>query len=286
MSLARMSTIGLCALTFTLSGIAHAAVTAVQLGGKLVVIGESLDDVIHVEGSDALGEITVLEGVSPTLVGSFIGVQDIEIKTGDGNDAVNVSGVEIGGSLKAKLGAGVDFLRIDDLLVDGVTERATFIGAKVAAALGDQAGDSFECRTQTVDGGIRIGGGVDIRGATSVTLDGIGSSGRFGSERHLHRWLARRPLEARNDGDRRRRQRRWHRVGPPRQRPGLHRDRRRALQPATSTCAWAGGDDVLRFEDSVEFNANLSINGGSGLDKIEGSPVQIAGNAVAKSIEG
>jgi hypothetical protein len=47
-----------------------------------------------------------------------------------------------------------------------------------------------------------------------------------------------------------------------------------------------GGDDVLRFEDSVEFNANLSINGGAGLDKIEGSPVQIGGNAVAKSIEG
>jgi hypothetical protein len=285
MSLARMSTIGLCALTFTLSGIAHAAVTAVQLGGKLVVIGESLDDVIHVEGSDALGEITVLEGVSPTLVGSFIGVQDIEIKTGDGNDAVNVSGVEIGGSLKAKLGAGVDFLRIDDLLVDGVTERATFIGAKVAAALGDQAGDSFECRTQTVDGGIRIGGGVDIRGATSVTLDGIGSSGDSDpSDIFIGGSLVVRSklgttvtVDDVNVG------------GTASVRLGnapdfieiddAHFSRNVDLR-------MGGGDDVLRFEDSVEFNANLSINGGAGLDKIEGSPVQIGGNAVAKSIEG
>lgn len=285
MSLARISTIGLCALTFTLSGTAHAAVTAVQLGGKLVVIGESLDDVIHVEGSDALGEITVLEGVSPTLVGSFIGVQDIEIKTGDGNDAVNVSGVEIGGSLKAKLGAGVDFLRIDDLLVDGVTERATFIGAKVAAALGDQAGDSFECRTQTVDGGIRIGGGVDIRGATSVTLDGIGSSGDSDpSDIFIGGSLVVRSklgttvtVDDVNVG------------GTASIRLGNNPDFIEIDDAHFSRnvdLRMGGGDDVLRFEDSVEFNANLSINGGSGLDKIEGSPVQIGGNAVAKSIEG
>jgi hypothetical protein len=68
-------------------------------------------------------------------------------------------------------------MRIDDLLADVVTVRATFSGNSVAVALDDQAGDSFECRVQTQDGSVRFGGGVTVREATSVTFDGIGSSG-------------------------------------------------------------------------------------------------------------
>lgn len=285
MTLARIPALGLGVLTLALATSARADVTAVQLGAKVVVAGDSTDDVIHVEGTGALGELRVLEGTSPTEVASFFGVRDVEIKTGDGNDAVNVSGIEIGGSIKAKLGAGVDFMRIDDLLADGVTVRATFIGNSLAAALGDQAGDSFECRVQNPTGSVRFGGSVSVRGSSIVTFDGISSSGDSDpSDIHIGANFVIRSklttvvvLDDINIG------------GSTSIRFGggadfveiddAHFTRNFELR-------MGAGNDAVEFADAVELNANALFDGGTGTDSITGSPPTVGGVTVAKNIEG
>lgn len=285
MTLARIPALGLGVLTLALATSARADVTAVQLGAKVVVAGDSTDDVIHVEGTGALGELRVLEGTSPTEVASFFGVRDVEIKTGDGNDAVNVSGIEIGGSIKAKLGAGVDFMRIDDLLADGVTVRATFVGNSLAVALGDQAGDSFECRVQDPTGSVRFGGGVSVRGGAVVTFDGISAAGDSDpSDIHIGANLVIRSklttvvsLDDINIG------------GSTSIRLGGSADFVE-IDDAHFTrnfeLRMGAGNDAVEFADAVELNANALFDGGTGTDSITGSPPTVGGVTVAKNIEG
>lgn len=131
---------------------------------------------------------------------------------------------------------------------------------------------------------MRFGGGVSVRGGTSVTFDGISASGDSNpSDIHVGANLVIRSklttavsLDDINVG------------GSTSFRLGGNADYVE-IDDAHFTrnfeLRMGGGDDVLEFADSVEFNANALFDGGAGTDNIEGAPILVAGDIVAKSIE-
>ena len=96
-----------------------ANVTAVLSGGTLTITGATLgafvNDNIDVSGDGMTGHVTVNANLNSlagngTVVAAgirnFVGVTNIVVNTGAGNDDLNVSNINILGNLTANLGAG------------------------------------------------------------------------------------------------------------------------------------------------------------------------------------
>ncbi|MBK6939664.1 MAG: hypothetical protein IPH13_05545 [Planctomycetes bacterium] len=285
MNLASILVLCVGASSLAFSAAANAEVTAVQKGTKLVILGDSINDVIHVEGGGALGKVKVDQGTTPSLVGSFVGVRDITIETGDGNDAVNVSGIEIPGSLKAKLGKGADFLRIDDLHANGTTNRSPFIGGNVDASLGDELGDTFQCEIALATNVVTIGGNLSIRGASNLSIFGGGSSSNTGDrDIYVAKNLSIRAqlagamaLDDVNVG------------GTTKFVLGGAADFLEiedSLFVRGVAMKLGDGNDHVHFISDIECNATLAIDGGGGQDVVEAiTNVTVLGKSTIQSVE-
>jgi hypothetical protein len=154
------------ALTFALGSLADASASFNKVGGTLKVNGDAQNDEITIVGTQVSGTVQVFDhGQSIALVD---GVHDLGIQTGDGDDFLLISGVQIGGSIKIKTGAGVD-----DVILRGESTqppRDLFIGKNIDASLGRQLGDQFKIKSTTA-GGVSIGGNVVVRGAAFTHFD-------------------------------------------------------------------------------------------------------------------
>ena len=254
-----------------LAGAAEAAVTPVQKGKKLVVKGSAGGDNIGVEGALALGEIVVRD--NGFFVQSFVGVRDVVIETGDGDDTVRVSGLQIGGTLTAKLGEGADRFELDNELEIGL-DLAVIIGRDLDISMGADVGDlvEFDVQSQLA---VRIAHDLTLSGAADVSLDGTGpSSGSSGDDICVGNRLRIEMATASDvnaDGetmfldD--------VNVG------GITRLVAGGADEVVeiSNCHFArsveirlgGGNDVLRFADvDSEFNSTVTIDGGAGEDSV------------------
>jgi hypothetical protein len=163
-----LRTLSICV---ALTGLASAEVTVTQSGATLKIKGNAQNDEIALDGAGALGEVTVESGAFPVTL--FIGVRNVQINSGDGDDVVNVSSVQIGGSLKVKMGKGSSLFRLDD--VGPAIQAPVLIAGALDVRLGGQADDEVEFDVEA-DLGIVIGGNVTIRQAATVILDADGQN--------------------------------------------------------------------------------------------------------------
>ncbi|MBK6939671.1 MAG: hypothetical protein IPH13_05580 [Planctomycetes bacterium] len=151
-------------LAIALTASAHASAVAKKSGAKLSVIGDDGPNLISLTSDGSAGEVVVEINGAPLQ--SFIGVRDIVIATGGGDDSVDVRGIHIGGSLKVKTGSGGDSIRLSD--VSSPTKRELFIGRNVDLDLGGQSNDRMDFESVT-NAGISIGGNVTIRRSELVS---------------------------------------------------------------------------------------------------------------------
>ncbi|MBL8767389.1 MAG: hypothetical protein JNL94_08500 [Planctomycetes bacterium] len=82
---------------------------------------------------------------------------------------VDVSGVQIGGSVKIKTGTGVDHVLVHGTVAQ--SENSLFIAGNLDVSMGRQAGDAFELDALSVNG-VSIGGNVGVRGASTNFVRG------------------------------------------------------------------------------------------------------------------
>jgi hypothetical protein len=158
-------------LALVLVDAAHGELVATQKGSKLKIKGAPDSDSIQLDGTGAIGRVLVSQaGVNPQ---SFLGVTDIEISTGTGNDQVFVNGIEIGGSLVVNAGDGVDQVDIDNTRLDGFA-FPLMIGRNVTLRLGGESGEQVDVDTED-EAGFLIGGRTTIEGATDIDLNGDGA---------------------------------------------------------------------------------------------------------------
>lgn len=159
------------ALVLALGGAttARADVFASQVGGKLILTALPGGGSIRIEGTKTLGEVLIV--LDPATIKTFVGVRDVIVRGGDGDDEVAVSGLQIGGSLKAKLGDGNDAVSIDTF--GWVDDMPVVIGGGIDARMGGQSGDVFQAFGSGVLG-ITIHGNVTIKGAATIAFSGAG----------------------------------------------------------------------------------------------------------------
>lgn len=159
-------------LTLVLADAAHCELVATQKGSKLKIKGDPGSDSIQLDGTGAVGRVVVSHaGVNPQ---PFLGVTDIEISTGTGNDQVFVNGLHIGGSLVVNTGVGVDQVDIDNTRIDGLA-FPVMIGKNVTLRLGGESGEQVDVDTED-EAGFLIGGNMTIEGATDIDLNGDGDA--------------------------------------------------------------------------------------------------------------
>jgi hypothetical protein len=156
-----------------LAGVAHAAVTIEQGKKGLVITGDGASDVVVVNGLGATGAVEVW--VNAVLVDSFVGVGDIKVKMGGGDDFLDLAGIHIGGALIIDLGAGDDVLDLDDTPDIGTAlDHHVFIPGGIDVKMGGQAGDSVDWDSAVA--GVTIGGDVVLAQAADIDLKGSGGS--------------------------------------------------------------------------------------------------------------
>lgn len=161
------------AIAIALADAADAAVTVTQKGVRLKIQGDAQDDVVRVDGTNAIGRVVVqANGATPL---SFLGVRDVVIALGAGNDELEISALQVGGDVIANLGAGEDAAIVDDT---GNVDGPLIVGRDLTLALGGQSGDVC-AMTATGDGPLLIGRRLSIRGATALQVAGLGGSAAF-----------------------------------------------------------------------------------------------------------
>lgn len=165
-----MATIGLTSIHS-----ANAESVATQKGSTLTIKGTADTDGFEIDGTGTMGLIEVAIAGQPTV--EFFGVRDILVDAGKGNDIVRVSGIQIGGSLRVKTGAGSDHVDLDNTLSAGPS-FPMLIGKDVDLRLGSQENDSIDV---DVDVGMSfdIGGRLSIDGAADVDLNGGGTKTEY-----------------------------------------------------------------------------------------------------------
>lgn len=159
---------------------AECGATVSLKGTKLVVKCDDTPTVILVDGMDRLGEVTVFVDSDP--VGQFNGIRDIDVKGGDGGDSLFVGGIRIGGTLKAKLANGDDFIAIGTARSVAIDQQSVFIGQNVDLSLGGQAGDVVRVDVDSGDFGITIGRDFVARDVADFDFDGEGETNAFDVE--------------------------------------------------------------------------------------------------------
>lgn len=165
------------ALAIALAGttVARADVQAIQTGGKLIVTSDQAGGPISIEGTQTFGEVLVLANAS--TIGTFVGVRDVVVRGDDGDDAISIAAIQIGGSVSLKLGDGNDSLTMNT--IGSVATLPVVLGGALDVRLGGQSGDLFQAFGSGPHG-ITIQGNVTIKGAASIAFSGAGSD--FGIE--------------------------------------------------------------------------------------------------------
>ncbi|MBK6939667.1 MAG: hypothetical protein IPH13_05560 [Planctomycetes bacterium] len=162
-------------MALVLADAARCELVATQKGSKLKIKGAPESDSIQLDGTGSIGRVLVSQaGVNPQ---AFLGVFDIEISTGTGNDQVFVNGIEIGGSLVVNTGDGVDQVDIDNTRLDGLA-FPVMIGKNVTLRLGGYVGEQVDVDTED-EAGFLIGGNTTIEGASDIDLNGDGTDPNY-----------------------------------------------------------------------------------------------------------
>lgn len=160
-------------LSLVLADAAHAAVAVTQKGVRLKIQGDGQDDVVRVDGANAIGRVVVqVNGANPL---SFVGVRDVVIALGAGNDELEISALQVGGDVVANLGAGEDSVIVDDT---GNVDGPLIVGRDLTLTLGGQPGDVC-AMTAAGDGPLLIGRRLFVRGAADLQVAGLGGSAAF-----------------------------------------------------------------------------------------------------------
>ncbi|MBK6939669.1 MAG: hypothetical protein IPH13_05570 [Planctomycetes bacterium] len=157
-----ISTIATCA--------ARADVTTTLSKGKLKITGDATGRVIDLKGA-GFGALTMtVDGVP---AGDFLGVRDIDVKCGSGDDTLNVLAIQIGGNLRAKMGDGNDIVLL--AATDSPTGKPLVLCGKVDVDLGGDAADAIGIAPIATNS-VYLMSDVTIRGAPFIGIDGGGSS--------------------------------------------------------------------------------------------------------------
>lgn len=266
MRLARWLGAGSLALVFTLGSLAHAAQTFTKIGGTLKVTGDAQNDEIAILGSTASGSMQLFAAGLPVAI--FDGVRDIVVNSGAGDDFVMVTGVQIGGSIKIKTGAGVDGVLIRG--ESGQTQRELLVAKNIDVSMGRQIGDEFGLRSQT-SCGATIGGNVVVRGASFSYVQGLGGSTAI--ESSDVRICGDLRIESKVAGDSAVQLERTNVHGATTIVTGNHRDTVLVMvchfvRPVSIRTV--GDDDVILFGDpgtESRFGSSVLVDGGAGADK-------------------
>lgn len=161
------------AVALSFAAVADAAVSVTQKGARLKIQGDAQDDVVTVDGTNLLGRVVVrVNGANPQ---PFLGVRDVVIALGAGNDELEISALQVGGDVVANLGAGEDSAIVDD---SGDVDGPLIVGRDLTLTLGGQPGDVC-AMTASGDGPLLIGRRLSIRGAAALQVAGLGGSAAF-----------------------------------------------------------------------------------------------------------
>lgn len=161
------------AVALSFAAVADAAVSVTQKGARLKIQGDAQDDVVTVDGTNLLGRVVVrVNGANPQ---PFLGVRDVLIALGAGNDELEISALQVSGDVVANLGAGEDSAIVDD---SGDVDGPLIVGRDLTLTLGGQPGDVC-AMTASGDGPLLIGRRLSIRGAAALQVAGLGGSAAF-----------------------------------------------------------------------------------------------------------
>ncbi len=159
------------AITLALASSALANVEVKQSGGTLKIKCDPAGGLLRVEGNGFPGELVVAPN-TPTAK-TFVGVRNVVVRGSEGDDAVQLSAFQIGGSLRVKLDAGDDAFAITTVGLG--TTLPVVIGGNVDIRMGGQLVDFVGIFADPTFG-VSVLGNLTIRGTNSISVAGTGGA--------------------------------------------------------------------------------------------------------------
>lgn len=140
--------------------------------GLLKIVGNSAGDVVDVDGTGVAGGVDVF--VNGAFTGTFAGIHSITAAMKGGADVLNLSAIDIPGSVTINMGGGADVVDLDNTTtLGGGPDGHLFIGGSLNIAMGNNVGD-FINWDSTGGFGSTVAGNAVLAGASVFDLDGDG----------------------------------------------------------------------------------------------------------------
>lgn len=141
--------------------------------GLLKIAGDNAADTVDVDGTGIPGTLDVF--VNGGFVGTFAGIKNISATMKGGADHLNLSAIDIAGSVTVNMGTGADIFDIDNDTFGLGPDSNVHIGGSLNVVMGNNAGDVIDWDS-TGGFGTTIGGSAVLAGAGTFDLDGEGGS--------------------------------------------------------------------------------------------------------------
>lgn len=141
--------------------------------GLLKITGDNAADTVDVDGTGVTGTLDVF--VNGGFVGTFAGITNISATMKGGADRLNLSAIDIAGSVTVNMGSGADVFDIDNDTFGLGPDGNVHIGGGLNVVMGNNAGDAIAWDS-TGGFGTTIGGSAILAGASTFNLDGDGGT--------------------------------------------------------------------------------------------------------------
>lgn len=253
---------------------ASAGVTTSIAKGKLKIAGGVDADVIAIIGTDFGGVAVTVDGSN---AGEFSGVRDIDVKTGAGDDRLELVALQIGGSLRVKMGDGDDDLFARTVATPFV--QPMIVGGDTDIALGGDVGDAVFADTDAI-AFMNFMGNLTIRGVETCALNGGGTTPNLEARDIFVGGKLRMECDGGDVNDLQAEFSMLDDVMVGRTTKLAFGDEKDELSITHSQFAGKvsirlrGGDDIVDFQnDATKFDAKVDVVGGSGFDSL----IQTAG---------
>jgi hypothetical protein len=140
--------------------------------GLLKIAGNGASDTVDIDGTGAPGRVDVF--INGAFAGTFAGIKNISATMKGGADVLNLSAVDITGSVTVDMAGGADVVDLDNTTtLGGGPDGGVLIGGSLNVVMGNNAGDVIDWAS-TGGFGTTVAGSAVLAGASNVTLNGQG----------------------------------------------------------------------------------------------------------------
>jgi hypothetical protein len=142
--------------------------------GLLKIAGNGASDTVDIDGTGAPGGVDVF--INGGFAGTFAGIKNISATMKGGADVLNLSAVDITGSVTVDMAGGADRVDLDNTTtLGGGPDGDLVIGGGLSIVMGNNAGDVIDWAS-TGGFGTTVGGSAVLAGAATFNLDGAGGT--------------------------------------------------------------------------------------------------------------